>query len=91
MKVAPISFCKANAHSQEMCQKINDLYRKGYNTKQIAEELGCGKSSVRYYYYGVHNCCEAQWHWKNAFEVNKEAGYVQHSLNQVRVGTCVTI
>lgn len=74
-----------------MCQKIHELYRQGYNTKQIAEELGCGKTTVRYYYYGVHNCCEAQAHWKNAFEANKELGYIQCSLNQVRIGTSVPI
>jgi len=89
--VAPISFSKATDHSQNLCSLINNLYQEGYNTEEIANLVGIGKSSVRYYYYGIHNCPEAHYHWKNAFEANKEVGYVQHSLNQVRVGTSVPI
>jgi len=89
--VAPISFAKATEHSQNLCNLINNLYQEGYNTEEIADLVGIGKSSVRYYYYGIHNCCEAHFHWKNAFDANKELGYVQHSLNQVRVGTSVPI
>ena len=91
MKVAPISFCNATQHSQRLCTSINNLYKEGYTTQQIANELGIGKTSVRYYYYGVHNCSDAHFHWKNAFDANKEVGYVQHSLNQVRIGTSVPI
>jgi hypothetical protein len=89
--VAPISFCQASERSNDLCKQINYLYREGYNTKQIAEKLGMGESSVRYYYYGIHNCCEAHYHWKNAFEMNKALGYIQYSLNQVRIGTAVPI
>jgi hypothetical protein len=89
--VAPISFCKATPHSQNLCSLINNLYLEGYTTKQISELTGFSKSAVRYYYYGVHNCSEAHFHWKNAFDANKELGYIQYSLNQVRVGTCVPI
>ena len=89
--VAPISFSKATEHSQNLCSLINNLYKEGYNTEQIANLVGIGKSSVRYYYYGVHNCPVAHYHWKNAFDANKQVGYVQHSLNQVRVGTSVPI
>ncbi len=89
--VAPISFCTASNRSQELCNQINQLYREGYTTQQISDELGIGKSSVRYYYYGIHNCAEAHFHWRNAFNANKEIGYIQHSLNQIRVGTCVPI
>lgn len=91
MKVAPISFCKATIRSQDLCQRINEYYRDGYNTKQISEKLKISKTAVRYYYYGAHNCSEAHYHWKNAFDANKEIGYIQHSLTQVRIGTCVTI
>lgn len=91
MKVAPISFCKASNRSNYYCTLINNLYKKGYTTQQIADELGMGKTSVRYYYYGIHNCCEAHYHWKNAYLANKELGYIQHSLNQIRVGTSVPI
>ena len=89
--VAPISFSKATEHSQDLCTQINNLYKEGYTTEQISEEIGIGKSSVRYYYYGIHNCPEAHYHWKNAYEANKQVGYVQTSLNQVRVGTSVPI
>jgi arginyl-tRNA synthetase len=89
--VAPISFCKASQHSQNLCSLINNLYKEGYNTEQISNLVGIGKSSVRYYYYGIHNCPEAHFHWKNAFNANKELGYIQYSLNQVRVGTSVPI
>jgi hypothetical protein len=89
--VAPISFAKATTHSQDLCTQINYLYKEGYNTQEIAQQLKIGKSSVRYYYYGIHNCSEASYHWKNAFLANQEIGYVQHSLNQVRVGTSVPI
>ena len=89
--VAPISFCKATKHSQNLCTQINNLYKEGFTTEEISQQIGIGKSSVRYYYYGIHNCSEAQCHWKNAFDANKEVGYVQYSLNQVRVGTCVPI
>ena len=89
--VAPISFSKATEHSQNLCAQINNLYREGYTTEQISEEIGIGKSSVRYYYYGIHNCSEAHYHWKNAYEANKQVGYIQTSLNQVRVGTSVPI
>lgn len=91
MKVAPISFAKASNRSNYYCTLINNLYKKGYTTQQIADELGMGKTSVRYYYYGIHNCSEAHYHWKNAFNANKELGYIQHSLNQIRVGTSVPI
>ena len=91
MKVAPISFCKATQHSQNLCAKINNLYKEGYTTQQIANELGIGKTSVRYYYYGVHNCSDAHFHWRNAFQANKEVGHIQYSLNQVRIGTSVPI
>ena len=89
--VAPISFAKATTHSQNLCTQINNLYRQGYNTQEIADQVGVGKSSVRYYYYGIHNCSEAHYHWKNAYNANKEVGYNQTSLNQVRVGTSVSI
>jgi hypothetical protein len=89
--VAPISFAKANDRSQQLCHSIHQLYKIGYTTQEIADQLGIGKSSVRYYYYGIHNCSEASHHWKNAFNANKEIGYIQHSLNQVRVGTSVPI
>jgi hypothetical protein len=89
--VAPISFCKATDHSQNLCSLINNLYKEGYNTEQISTLIGIGKSSVRYYYYGIHNCSEASYHWKNAFLANQQVGYVQHSLNQVRIGTSVPI
>jgi len=89
--VAPISFSKATEHSQNLCAQINNLYREGYTTEQISEEIGIGKSSVRYYYYGIHNCSEAHYHWKNAYEANKQVGYIQTSLNQVRVGASVPI
>ena len=89
--VAPISFCKATEHSQDLCTRINNLYKEGYTTEQISQQIGIGKSSVRYYYYGIHNCSEAHYHWKNAYQANKELGYVQTSLNQVRVGTSVPI
>jgi orotate phosphoribosyltransferase-like protein len=91
IQVAPISFAKASKRTNDLCNQINHLYREGYSTQQIAEKLNIGKTAVRYYYYGVHNCSEAQSHWKNAFNANKEVGYVQYSLNQVRVGTCVPI
>ena len=91
MKVAPISFCNATQHSQRLCTQINNLYKEGYTTQQIANELGIGKTSVRYYYYGVHNCSDAHFHWRNAFQANKEVGHIQYSLNQVRVGTSVPI
>jgi arginyl-tRNA synthetase len=91
MKIAPISFCKATQHSQNLCIAINQLYRQGYTTQQIAQQLNIGKTAVRYYYYGVHNCSEAHFHWKNAFNANKEIGHIQYSLNQVRVGTSVPI
>ena len=89
--VAPISFCKASQRSNDFCQQINQLYREGYTTQQIADKLKMGKTAVRYYYYGIHNCCEAHYHWKNAFDANKELGYIQYSLNQMRVGTSVAI
>lgn len=89
--VAPISFCTASDRTNNLCTQINTLYKEGYNTKQISKILNIGERSVRYYYYGIHNCSEASHHWKNAFEANKELGYVQHSLNQVRIGTCVPI
>lgn len=89
--VAPISFAKASNRSNFFCDKINHLYRKGYKTEEIAKQLKMSKSAVRYYYYGIHNCSEAHYHWKNAFNINKEAGYVQYSLNQVRVGAAVCI
>jgi arginyl-tRNA synthetase len=91
LTLAPISFCKATEHSQELCKQINYLYKEGYTTAAIAEKLGYSKSTVRYYYYGYHNCCEAHFHWKNAFDANKNAGFVQYSLNQVRIGACVPI
>ena len=91
MKVAPISFCKASKHSNDLCAKINQLYREGYTTQEIAKKLSMGKTSVRYYYYGLHNCSEAHYHWKNAFDANKEVGHIQYSLTQVRVGTSVPI
>lgn len=91
IKVAPISFCKASQRSNDLCNQIHQLYRKGYTTKQIAHELNMSNSSVRYYFYGYHNCSEAHYHWKNAFDANKKLGYVQYSLNQVRIGTCVSI
>lgn len=91
IKVAPISFCKASKRSNDLCNVINQFYRDGYNTKQIAQALNMSTSSVRRYYYGVHNCSEAHYHWKNAFDANKELGYVQYGLNQVRIGTCVAI
>lgn len=91
MKVAPLSFCKSNQRSNDLCIQINQLYRQGYTTRQIATELKLSKSSVRYYYYGVHHCPVAYIHWKNAFDANKELGYVQDHLNQVRVGTFVPI
>jgi orotate phosphoribosyltransferase-like protein len=89
--VAPISFCKATENSQQKCIQINNLYREGYTTEQIADEMDMSKTAVRYYYYGIHNCSEAHFHWKNAFEKNKEMGYIQYSLNQVRKGTCVPL
>lgn len=89
--VAPISFCNATENSLQKCIQINKMYREGYTTEQIAEELDMGCTAVRYYYYGIHNCSEAHFHWKNAFEANKEIGYIQHSLNQVRKGTCVPL
>lgn len=85
--VAPISFCKASDRSNDLCNRINKLYREGYTTKQIADEINMSQRAVRYYYYGIHNCSDAHYHWKNAFDVNREAGYIQYSLNQVRVGT----
>ena len=91
LTLAPISFCKATEHSQELCKRINDLYREGYTTDQISEEIGYSKTAVRYYYYGYHNCSEAHYHWKNAFIANKNAGFVQYSLNQVRIGASVPI
>jgi len=89
--VAPISFCKATDRSQEFCKQINNMYKEGYTTEQIAEELDMSKTAVRYYYYGIHNCSEAHFHWKNAFDANKAVGYIQYSLNQIRVGTAVPI
>lgn len=89
--VAPISFSKATEHSQDLCHHIHQLYKLGYTTNQISEEIGYSKSAVRYYFYGIHNCSEAQSHWKNAYQKNKEVGYNQTSLNQVRVGTSVPI
>lgn len=89
--VAPISFCKASQHSNSLCNQINQLYKEGYTTQQIADKLNIGKTAVRYYYYGIHNCSEAHYHWRNAFLANKEIGYVQYSLNQIRVGTSVAI
>lgn len=91
MKVAPISFAKASHRSNYYCTLINNLYKKGYTTQQIAQELDMSKTAVRYYYYGIHNCSEAHFHWKNAFNANKEVGYIQYSLNQIRVGTSVPI
>jgi orotate phosphoribosyltransferase-like protein len=89
--VAPISFAKANERTNELCEKINYLYRDGLSTKQIAKELNLSASNVRRYYYGVHNCAQAHYHWKNAFNANKAVGYIQTALNQVRVGACVSI
>jgi orotate phosphoribosyltransferase-like protein len=89
--VAPLSFCKATEHSQQLCNQINSLYRQGFTTKQISEKLKIGKTAVRYYYYGIHNCSDAHHHWANAFNANKNLGHIQYSLNQLRIGASVQI
>lgn len=89
--VAPISFCYANERSNALCEVINEFYLNGLSTKEIAKFLDMSTSSVRRYYYGVHQCSEADRHWRNAFQANKKAGYVQTGLNQVRIGACVPL
>lgn len=89
--VAPISFCHANERSNDLCNKINYAYREGKSTKEIAKELKLSATSVRRYYYGYHNCCEAHTHWKQAWKANQQLGHDNCSLNQVRIGARVTI
>lgn len=89
--VAPLSFCHANERSNDLCNKINHAYRQCKSTKEIAEELKLSVTSVRRYYYGYHNCVEAHTHWKSAWKANQQVGYDNCSLNQVRIGTCVSI
>lgn len=89
--VAPLSYCHANERSNDLCNKINYAYRQGKSTKEIAEELKLSVTSVRRYYYGYHNCMEAHAHWKSAWKANQQLGYDNCSLNQVRIGTSVSI
>jgi hypothetical protein len=89
--VAPLSFARVTERSSQLTQAVNEMYREGFTTIEIAKELDMSKSAVRYYYYGIHNCSQAHWHWKKAFDANKALGYKQYSLNQLRIGASVKI
>lgn len=89
--VAPLSFARVTESSSQHTQAVNEMYREGFTTTEIANELDISKTAVRYYYYGIHNCSEAHYHWKNAFDANKALGYTQYSLNQLRIGASVKI
>lgn len=91
MKVAPISYSQATDHSQEICRQIHLLYSVGLSTKDVAEFLKLSRTTVRHYFYGIQHTPQSHYHWKSAYEANRNVGYIQQSLNQVRVGTSVPI
>lgn len=69
---------KFTKHAAFWCEMIN-LYKKLYPThsfKQIAEHFKLSETSIRRYYYGVHQF---------------NGGLFGPCYNQVRRGACVTL